>query len=66
MAALILAAIGLFGLVAYSVAQRRQELGIRTALGARPADLVRTIMQSAITLTAIGIASGLAASAYLT
>jgi putative ABC transport system permease protein len=64
--ALILAAIGLFGLVAYSVSQRRQELGIRTALGARSADLIRTSMQSAIALTAIGIASGLAASAYLT
>ena len=64
--ALLLAAIGLFGLVAYSVSQRRRELGIRAALGARPRDLVMTTMRSAVTLTAIGIASGLMAGAYLT
>jgi putative ABC transport system permease protein len=64
--ALILATIGLFGLVAYSVSQRRQELGIRSALGARPADLIRTSVRTAVALTATGIASGLAASAYLT
>ncbi len=64
--ALLLAAIGLFGLVAYSVSQRRRELGIRAALGARPRDLVMTTMRSAVALTAIGIASGLMAGAYLT
>ncbi|MPY89738.1 MAG: FtsX-like permease family protein [Luteitalea sp.] len=64
--ALLLAAIGLFGLVAYSVSQRRQELGIRAALGARPRDLVVTITRSAVAVTAGGAAVGLAAGAYLT
>ena len=64
--ALLLAAFGLFGLVAYSVSQRRQELGVRMALGAQPHDLIRASMHSAVVLTAIGIASGLAAGAYLT
>jgi putative ABC transport system permease protein len=64
--ALMLAAIGLFGTVAYSVAQRRRELGVRVALGARPEDLIKTTMRSAITLTAVGVASGLAAGAYVT
>jgi putative ABC transport system permease protein len=65
-AALLLAAIGLFGMVAYSVTQRRRELGVRVALGAQPGDLIMTTMRSAITLTAIGVASGVAAGAYLT
>ncbi|MPY89737.1 MAG: FtsX-like permease family protein [Luteitalea sp.] len=64
--ALLLAGIGLFGLVAYSVSQRHQELGIRAALGARPWDLVVTITRSAVTLTAAGVAMGLVAGAYLT
>ncbi|MGH9162917.1 MAG: ABC transporter permease, partial [Vicinamibacteraceae bacterium] len=64
--ALLLAALGLFGLVAYSVSQRFHELGIRTALGARPRDLVLTVTRSAVTLTTVGIAVGLAAGAYFT
>ncbi|HJU75603.1 MAG TPA: ABC transporter permease, partial [Gemmatimonadaceae bacterium] len=64
--ALILAAIGLFGMVAYSASQRRRELGVRTALGARPRDLIVTSVRAAIVLTAVGIATGLAAAAYLT
>ncbi|MEX2304026.1 MAG: ABC transporter permease [Bryobacterales bacterium] len=64
--ALLLAAIGLFGLVAYSVSQRRQELGIRAALGARPQDLVMTATRSAVTLSVVGISVGLAAAVYLT
>jgi len=65
-AALMLAAVGLFGAVAYSVTQRRRELGVRVALGARPGDLMITTMRSAVTLTAVGIASGLAAGAFMT
>jgi putative ABC transport system permease protein len=65
-AALLLAAIGLFGMVAYSVTQRRRELGVRVALGAQPGDLIMTTIRSAITLTSVGVACGLAAGAYLT
>jgi predicted permease len=64
--ALLLAAIGLFGLIAYSVSQRHYELGIRAALGARPWDLVVTITRSAVMLTFGGVALGLTAGAYLT
>ena len=64
--ALLLAAIGVFGLVAYSVSQRLKEYGIRAALGARPRDLAATAMGSAAALTAAGAAIGLAASMYLT
>jgi predicted permease len=64
--AFVLAVIGLFGLVMYSMSQRRQELGIRAALGARPGELIVTSMRSAIALTGIGIIVGLAVGAYLT
>jgi hypothetical protein len=60
-----LAVVGLFGLVAYSVADRRRELAVRTALGARPAALVAATMRWAMLLTLIGSALGLVASAYL-
>jgi putative ABC transport system permease protein len=63
---LLVAVIGLFGLVTYSVSQRRQELGIRAALGARPGDLLLMAMRSALLLTALGIATGLSAGAWLT
>ena len=63
--AMILAVIGLFGLVAYSVSQRRRELALRVALGARAADLVATSMRSAMVLTAIGVVAGLAIAVYL-
>jgi putative ABC transport system permease protein len=64
--ALLLAVIGVFGLVAYSLSQRQRELGVRAALGARPADLLATAMRSAVLLTAIGVAAGLLTGAYVT
>jgi putative ABC transport system permease protein len=64
--ALLLTAIGVFGLVAYSVSQRRPELGIRAALGARSRDLLVLTMRSAVISTAVGVAIGLAGAAYLT
>ncbi|MBI4472444.1 MAG: ABC transporter permease [Acidobacteria bacterium] len=63
--ALLLAAIGVFGLVAYSVSQRQHEFGIRAALGARPRDLALTAVRSAVVLTAVGILGGLGAAVYL-
>jgi len=55
----LLAAIGIYGVTAYAVARRRREIGIRMALGARPADVVRMILQRGIRLTVIGCAIGL-------
>ncbi|MGH9474570.1 MAG: ADOP family duplicated permease, partial [Terriglobales bacterium] len=56
--ALLLSAIGLYGLLAFEVAQRRRELEIRLVLGARPAQLVRSIARRALLLTAAGLALG--------
>ncbi|HEV2424796.1 MAG TPA: ABC transporter permease [Terriglobia bacterium] len=64
--ALILAAVGIYGLIAYSVAQRTQELGLRMALGASPGDVLRLIVGNGLRLTVAGIAIGLAASLALT
>jgi predicted permease len=58
--ALILAAIGIYGLLAYSVEQRRQEMGIRRALGAQPHDILRLVLGEGLGLTLAGIATGLA------
>ena len=58
--ALVLAAIGLYGLISYSVAQRRQELGVRAALGARPRDLMRLVLGESLRVTVIGIVCGVA------
>jgi putative ABC transport system permease protein len=64
--ALLLAAIGVFGLVAYSVAQRKREFGIRSALGAQPRTLAFTAMRSSIALTSAGVVLGLLVAGYLT
>jgi predicted permease len=53
-----IAAIGLYGLIAYGVAQRTREIGVRIALGARPADILRQIGAGAVKLTIVGIAFG--------
>ncbi len=58
--ALILAAIGIYGLVAYSVGQRRHEIGIRMALGARGPDVMRMVLWEGMKMTAIGWAIGFA------
>jgi len=54
--AVVLACIGLYGLLAYHVAQRIGEIGIRLALGARPQDVARPILRQAVLLAAIGVA----------
>jgi predicted lysophospholipase L1 biosynthesis ABC-type transport system permease subunit len=60
MFALILAAIGIYGLVTYSVGQRTHEIGIRIALGAKASDILRMILRDGFKTAAIGSALGLA------
>ena len=56
--ALALATLGVYGVVAYAVARRSRELGIRIALGARAPDVVRLILREGLTVTAAGTAAG--------
>ena len=60
--ALLLASIGLYGVMAYAVSQRTQEMGIRLALGASPGSLLNMIVGQGMKLTAIGLVIGLALS----
>jgi predicted permease len=62
---LALALIGLYGLIAYSVSRRTQEIGIRMALGARGTDVLGMVLRQGLLLSGIGIAIGLAASVGL-
>jgi putative ABC transport system permease protein len=64
--ALILAGIGIYGVIAYSVAQRTREIGIRVALGASEGSLIRLVLDRGVVLTFIGLAIGLAGAFALT
>ena len=63
--ATLLAAVGLYGVVAYSVAQRTREIGLRMALGAGPSEVRRMVLRQVAWMTVVGGALGLAAGLYL-
>ena len=60
--ALLLASIGLYGVIAYSVARRRNEIGIRMALGAAPGTVLRSVLGESLGLVALGLAVGIPAT----
>ena len=64
--ALVLAALGLYGVISYSARQRTREIGVRVALGATDRDIRRLILGHGLVVTAVGIVLGLAASVALT
>jgi predicted permease len=60
--AIVLAAVGLYGVIAYGVAQRKHEMGIRLALGARRGDVVMLVVRQGVVLTLVGLGIGIAAA----
>ena len=64
--ALVLASIGIYGVLSHSVSRRTHEIGIRTALGGTPGDILRLVVGEGLLLTMIGVAVGIAAALGLT
>jgi ABC-type antimicrobial peptide transport system permease subunit len=64
--ALFLAAIGIYGILAYGVSQRTSEIGIRMAIGAESANVIGMIAKETMTMVAIGLAAGLVATYFVT
>jgi putative ABC transport system permease protein len=64
--ALVLAALGLYGVMAFAVQQRRREIGVRIALGAQASDVMKLVLKQGAMLTLLGIALGLVGALGLT
>jgi len=64
--ALVLAVIGTYGVISYSVAQRTHEIGVRVALGAQPRDIIRMVLGEGALLAGVGVAAGIGGALTLT
>jgi len=64
--ALLLAVVGLYGVIAYAVVRRRREIGVRVALGAQPLDVMRLVIREGLTVTIVGIGCGILATVAAT